>query len=395
MPKLTRRHFLYSAGLAAAHASVPEFLACSAPRAQIASGGGSDKRRLVVVQLSGGNDGLNTLAPTGSAAYRELRPTLGLKPAQTIRIDGDHGWHPALTGLAALYDEGLVGVYRGVGYPNPQHSHFRSLDIWHTATANGQSSGTTGWLGRYLDAYCAGEPAHHVVDFNATSSLAVQGERASGFSMGALVPNSSLLDRLPEAGGTLGDDAYVAKVLTDARSSTRYLIDHIKQRRAGSDYPRTPLGKQLRDVANLVLSDADTKVYYTSMGGFDTHDRQGRRHERLLGQYGDAVRYFVEDLRQNGALADTLILTFSEFGRRAYENGSGGTDHGAGNLAWVIGGSLRERGLLNDGDALSRLDEGNVAARVDFRGLYATILERWLGVPHEPIVGRRDLLGFV
>ena len=395
MPHPTRRRFLRtSATLATATPLLPAWLAQSA----CAMAPDPGRRRLVVIQLNGGNDGLNTLAPFADPRYRELRPGIAVDPADAVRLSDELGWHPAMAPLQALLDAGRLAVLQGVGYPNAHRSHFRSMDVWHAGAIGGELA-RTGWLGRYLDNACAGCPGHAAVALGAQVPAALQGERAGAFALGRIGRTRQYLRRLDEPSARaptgLPDDAYVAKLLADARASTDYLLERRARPREVGGFPKTALGRQLRQIAQLMLADAETTVYYADHGSFDTHAGQGPRHAKLLGDYAEAVAAFTRELTGAGLLDETLILTFSEFGRRAGQNLNGGTDHGKANLAWVIGGRVKPTPVAELVPDLSRLDRDDLAMRTDFRSIYATILERWLGVAAGPLVGEYPVLGFV
>ena len=392
MARRSRRSFLReSAQLATASAFVPGWLSCSAARLDPAQA----RKRLIVVQLSGGNDGLNVLAPVGDPAYAALRPTIALRAPEAIRIDATLAWNPAVPALAALQDQGHLHVIQGVGYPNAHRSHFRSMDVWQSGSVN-VSAQSTGWLGRYLDSECAGEPSHTALHMGNDLPLALRGENQAGYAYGNLRRAAALLQRVDTTPiKEIPTDAYVSKLLTDTRVSTRYLL--AQQRRSPSvrGFTTTPFGRQLQDIARLVRSDAQTSIYYASLTGFDTHARQNVRHGRLLSDYSTSINALVETLKHDGTFADTLILTFSEFGRRLQQNKNGGTDHGKANLAWLIGGAVRPNSLSNLRPNLERDDDGDLAMQVDFRSIYATILARWLDVNPRPLVGSHPLLDFI
>ncbi len=333
--KNNRRNFIKHTGLAAAGTLlVPRFLHAGGQ-----GGFQENGKRLVVIQLSGGNDGLNTVVPFRNDDYYRLRPKLALDKNAVLALDDDTGLHPALADLRHLYGEGLLAVVNGVGYPNPDRSHFRSMDIWHTASGSREYL-DSGWIGRWLDAACGPCGSHAALEIDDSLSLALKGEKMKGMAVletsrlyqstrdphiEALAESAKDTHHHPQA-------AYLYKTLLDTRQSAEILHSHAKKNRnQGGNYPATPLGKQLKTVAGLILGGCPTQVYYVSLSGFDTHIRQAQHHERLLGGYGKAVRAFADDLKNGSMFNDTLVLTFSEFGRRVKENASNGTDHGTAN----------------------------------------------------------------
>lgn len=374
---------------------VPGWLACSASRMSA----NAARPRLVVIQLSGGNDGLNVVAPTRDPLYRTLRPGLGLDAGNAITLGAGLALNAAAPEMARLLDEGVLHFVQGVGYPNAHRSHFRSMDVWQSGSvdAAGQS---TGWLGRYLDAECSGCAPYRALDMGSDVSPALRGERGYAFSLGNLPrvrDELEALERVRPRPRALGvpEDEYVRQVLQETRTSAAYLAaTRLPTREVGS-FPDSALGRQLQRVAQFVLGGADTDIFYASLGGFDTHARQRVRHDRLLAEYSAAVGAFVDVLRRARLLDETLVLTYSEFGRRAAENANGGTDHGKANLAWVIGGAVRPGRVAEFAPDLARLDDGDLAMRVDFRSVYATILRRWLGAAPAPIIGDYPVLDFV
>lgn len=422
----TRRDFLRTSVLGGALTwTVPSFIGSTldvlwAGEADAAVNGltGKDDPILVVLQLAGGNDGLNTLVPYGNDFYRRARPNLGLAAKDVLRINDEFGFHPALTGLKSLLDDGDLAVWQGVGYPNPNRSHFRSMEIWQTATdANRVES--RGWLGRYFDSQCptceadaavglvretpqafAGRQPHGVVfqnpkQFKRTDD-AVAGDDSPE---DAMYRHLNHLDEEANEGGSIQSLGarqlsqaspldFLERVALDAEASSAR-IRAIAARTPRSGFPTTRLGRDLELVARLIAGGLSTRVYYLSHGGFDTHRNQAGAHERLLRELGDAVKAFCADLKSQGNLSRVALLTFSEFGRRVSENASGGTDHGTAAPVFMAGGGLRA-GLFGAAPDLNpqQLDQGDLVHTLDFRSVYATLLERHLKAPSAPILGR-------
>lgn len=378
---MKRRNFLKTSAISSTAALLPGFLRAYAPRRLYRS---RAEKILVVVQLSGGNDGLNTVVPYQNDLYYQNRPSLAIPKSKVLTVSDELGFHPALSGLQSLYEDGFMGIVNNVGYPNPDRSHFRSMDIWHTASGSDEYL-STGWLGRYLDQYCVGcEQSHTALEVDDALSLALKGKKRNGFAMSSPARLKKMADNrylkliADHPHEHEENVAYLYKTLIETQASADYLANQAKVHRSRVDYPATEFGRDLKQIAELITADTDTHIYYVSLTGFDTHAAQGRRQERLLQQYGDGMKAFLEDLRQNKLLNDTLVLTFSEFGRRVKQNASGGTDHGTANNIFLMGGNLRKPGFFNDGPDLSNLDGGDLKYQIDFREIYASILNKWL-----------------
>lgn len=380
--KMKRRSFLQKSALASTSIFVPAFLRAyqSGPLHSSRSG-----KILVIVQLSGGNDGLNTVVPFRNDIYYQQRPSLAIGKNEVVKLSDQLGLNPVLSPLQSLYDDGLLSIINNVGYPNPDRSHFRSMDIWHTASESDEYL-STGWLGRYLDSSCEGcQAAHHALEIDDELSLALKGQNKKGFAMSnpnqlKRQTNNPLLKHLAEQAQPDHEEnvAYLYKILADTYSSADYLTEKAKTFRSKASYPTTPFGRRLQQISELICADTDTRIYYVSLTGFDTHVNQKNQQERLLKQYAEGMKTFVQDLQQNNLLDDTLIMTFSEFGRRVKQNASRGTDHGTANNLFLMGGKLKHPGFYNEGPDLSSLDNGDLIYKVDFRDIYATILNKWL-----------------
>jgi uncharacterized protein (DUF1501 family) len=402
---MKRRDFLSSTALASASLLVPGFLkALNAPyqpgRPRLAASG----KRLVVLQLTGGNDGLNTVIPFADDAYYRARPQLGIPAASVLRLSDTHGLHPALTGLRPLFDAGQLSIVHAVGYPDPDRSHFRSMDIWHTASAS-SDYWTTGWLGRLLDAQPIGH-AHQAIELDDTLSLALKGARRSGFGLSdpeklARATQFGLQRELvplapAQVSAAMSELDFLYRTTADAFESTRLLADTARKGNATATYPQGELGRDLRTVAQLIAGGLDTPIYYVSFAGFDTHVGQPRRQEVLLREFGDAVAAFTDDLKRAQAFDSTVILVFSEFGRRVAENGSRGTDHGTAGPVMLISGALRQPGFVGTPASLTDLDAGDLRHRIDFRQIYATLLARQLSADPDALLGQHfDQLNLV
>lgn len=401
MKNISRRQFIKHTGLATAGTMLLPMFLNAFDRQSIQN---YKNRKLVVVQFSGGNDGLNAIVPYTNDVYYKSRPTIAVPSNKVLKATDALGFNPKLQVLQQLYDSGDVCIINNIGYPNPDRSHFRSMDIWHTASASNEFL-STGWLGRYLDGNCAHcQNPHHAIEIDDTLSLALKGHQKSGFAMKN--PNqlrnttrSKIVQAVAQHHHHHEHEenvAYLYKTLTNTISSADYIYEKSKVYTSKANYPKGQLGKELKQVAELIVSEADTQIYYVTLGGFDTHNNQVAQQERLLQAYSDAMMAFVRDLKQNNKWEDTLVMTFSEFGRRVAENGSRGTDHGAGNNLYLMGGKLKKQGFYNEGPNLLNLDKGDVKYAIDFRNVYATILKDWLKTDNQVVLQQPfDSLGFV
>jgi uncharacterized protein (DUF1501 family) len=365
---------------------------------------------LVVVQLSGGNDGLNTVVPYRDPLYRQLRPQLGLAEGELLPLDGALGLQPALAPLKARYDAGQLAIVRGVGYPNPDRSHFRSMDIWHTAEPAAYAQ--TGWLGRYLAGCQCGAGSQG-------GAVAVSQSLPRAFwTESVFVPALTSLDGYRLQTDTRWPADRDAKIRTlqalDARhEAIRPYADFLGQqslnalasadelqRVAGAwqtpvSYPDGAFAQGLKSIGRLIAGDLGARVYYVQLGGFDTHAQQKATQQRLLEQLATGLDAFQTDLEAMSKADQVLTMTFSEFGRRVAENGSQGTDHGTAEPMFLLGAGLKG-GLYGAQPPLDDLDRGDLRHQVDFRAVYATALERWLGADAEAVLGARyPLLDFL
>ncbi|WP_138989572.1 DUF1501 domain-containing protein [Larkinella sp. C7] len=358
-------------------------------------------KTLVIVQLSGGNDGLNTVVPFRNDIYYRERPTIAIAPEKVLKLNDEIGFNPALEALKGLYDDGLVTVVNNVGYPNPDRSHFRSMDIWQTASDSDKYL-TTGWLGRYLDANCQGNDCivHRAIEVDDTLSLALKGQDLNGLALldpkklynqtrSGLVAELSNIKPAAEVVASHPNVSYLYKTLAETASSAEVIYDQSKVTHTKTVYPASELGNRLKTVSELITSGVNTNVYYISISGFDTHINQPGQQERLLRQYAEAVAAFTKDLKTNGKLNDVLLMTFSEFGRRVKQNASNGTDHGTANNLFLVGGGLTPGRVFNEAPNLTNLDEGDLKYTVDFRSIYATLLRDWLKVDDQAVLGRQ------
>jgi uncharacterized protein (DUF1501 family) len=391
---ITRRNFLKGAAIVAASTSfAPSFLTRTAYTA-LAAG----NNQLVVVQLSGGNDGINTVIPYGTPQYAQSRPTLAVPSDQILAVDGNIGLHPNLKALKGLFDQKALAVVQGVGYPNPNRSHFSSMDIWQTASPD-KSQGT-GWLGRYEDANLQGQKLG-ALNFGTQLPRTLWTEHTLVPSIGSLANYQFLTDpKAPDDkqaqvdainkifNNPVGRDApdFFRQAAINAFQTATELKSAVAGTKSTAQYPNTPLGNQLKLIGQLIGSKLGTRIYYVSMGGFDTHSGEKNTHDRLMQQLNDGLDAFTKDLQAQGAFGNTLTMTFSEFGRRVKENGSAGTDHGTAEPMFLIGGGL-QGGLYGGYPSMSDLDVGDLKFTTDFRSVYGTVVSDWLGADPGPVIG--------
>jgi uncharacterized protein (DUF1501 family) len=394
---------------------------------------GKDGTILVVLQMAGGNDGLNTVVPYADDAYHVARPRLRLTTDQVLKIDNHIALNPRLGGLKSLYDEGNMAIVHGVGYPNPNRSHFRSTEIWQTAS-DADHTLSEGWLGRYFDNCCSGaDPTVGVAigeetpqAFAAKNPTGVTFSRPEQFRFRLSEPNSGQMSaeemffrQLNEAGGSEDSGAaasnaggsigaipgrarnnlsaldFLRRTALDAQLSSDKILAIARKYKSTVPYPQGQLAASLNIIARMIAGGLPTRVYYVSQGGFDTHAGQINTHERLMGEFNDAVAAFIADLKQQGNFGRVLLMTFSEFGRRVQENANGGTDHGAAAPMFVLGGAVKA-GLFGKYPSLTDLDRGDLKFNTDFRSVYGTILDKWLKAPSESVLGRKfPTLGIV
>ena len=430
----TRREFLRATVLGSALSwTVPAFLAdtfmalhgeAAGSATQIVTG--KDGTILVVLQMAGGNDGLNTVIPYSNDYYHNARPKIGLTEDKILKLNGEIGFHGAMTGFKTLYDSGNLAVVQGVGYPNPNRSHFRSTEIWQTASDSDKVE-KYGWLGRYFDNACAGaDPTVGVVlgrqlpeSFFAktpkgicfdnpqnyrflspehpkpgqTDMTEAAYEKLNETEMVSSDDNSgasigSLPAGMPMQGGKAVD--FIERTAMDAQISSDEVRGIAARVQNQATYPNSAFANSLKLVAKLIGGGLPTRIYYVSQGGYDTHTNQIATQQRLLGDLGDSLKAFVDDLKAQGNLQRVLVMTFSEFGRRVNENANGGTDHGAAAPIFVVGNKVKA-GLLGRYPSLAPQDlyQGDIKYNVDFRNVYASVLENWLKTKSAPILGKQ------
>jgi uncharacterized protein (DUF1501 family) len=365
-------------------------------------------KKVVIVQLAGGNDGLNTVVPYADGDYHSLRKNVGVSAERVLPLDARLGLHPNLAPLKPLWDAKQLAIVEGIGYPNPNLSHFASMHIWQTASPDGKELG--GWMGRYLD-----DLERHEHDpfrgFNVGSSLAP--EMAGRAASAPAVANADAYQ--PMFAGAASDvdarkgallklyEAYpkpapyaalLETTLDDALLTSAALQTAVAAYKPAVAYPQNSFGSSMQLMAEVIVSQPGFRVGHVTLGGFDTHSRQVPEHGRLMTTLADGVSAFMQDLDAHHASDDVLVLTWSEFGRRAQENGSEGTDHGTAAPLFVIGKQVHG-GLFGEPPSLTKLDNGNLRYTIDFRSVYATVFERWLSADAGLIGGDFPRIGFL
>ena len=366
---------------------------------------------LVVLQLTGGNDYMNTVVPYGNPLYYDNRPSVNVPPEQVLPLDDRVGFNPNLAPIKELYDRGDVAVIHGVGYANPNRSHFRSMDIWHTCEPD--QIGTEGWLGKVIrDLDPKAENVLTGVNFGRglPRAMALPGVPVASV---AVLENYGLLTGIGQddartraldvfarmyapALGTGPTMDYLGQTGLDALKGADILRTAPAQYQSSLEYGDSAIGRNLRAISQVLLADLGTRVFYTQHGGYDTHAAETAVHTQLWTELSDAIACFFADLREHNAAERVVMLVFTEFGRRVKDNGSG-TDHGSGGLSMVIGAPV-QGGQYNEYPSLREADllEGDLHYNYDYRGLYATLVERWLGLDAAPVVGGRyELVGVV
>jgi uncharacterized protein (DUF1501 family) len=395
---IRRREFLQIGSLATASMMMPKFLKAFEKPHMVPPG----NKVVVVIQFSGGNDGLNTVIPVTNDIYYRERQTIGIAKDKALSLTTDVGLNPALEAFKGLYDDGGLAIMNSVGYPNPDRSHFRSMDIWQSGSASNEYV-STGWIGRYLDAQCHGcDKPTQGLELDDTLSLALKGKSSKGLAFKDprrlySTSNEQFYKDINKAHANTEETVdYLYKTMSETLSSADYIFNQSKLHPSSQVYPSTELGKNLKTISSLILSDINTKVYYVSLGSFDTHVGQEQKQKQLFTELNDAVKAFTADMKNNNRFQDVLMMTFSEFGRRVSQNASNGTDHGTANNMFFISGGLKEKGLLNAMPDLSDLNEGDLKHKVDFKNVYATVLNKWLGTDDKAVLGKQfDYLNFI
>jgi uncharacterized protein (DUF1501 family) len=380
--------------------TVPTFLSRTAHAAPWSFKPGAKDTILVVIELTGGNDGVNTVVPFSDPDYAKIRPTLKLPTNQLKKVTDTVGLHPSLDGLAKLYEDRQLCIVQGVGYPNPSQSHFRSMDIWQAGSLADELG--DGWIGRAL-AHMNKAPAFHLARDNESAPLALTGapvrapsiSSLEDFQLKMIAANGkdkkdqrAVIEGAAQAKQARSDLlAFVQRTAASTYSSSQRLQEIGKNYQPKATYPQTALANHLKLAAQLIDSDLGARIFYVSIDGFDTHANQLASHANLLSQVSGAMAAFYKDMSERGHKDRILMMTFSEFGRRAYENGSRGTDHGAAAPVFLVGGRVKP-GVVGKHPRLTGLKDGNLEHQFDFRQVYAAVLDSWLGVPSQKVLGQ-------
>lgn len=403
---LNRRQFLGGAcGAAAWEATVPLFFKQTGTAlAATPASGEADRRTLVLIQLAGGNDGLNTLVPFRNDDYYRLRPKLAVEADEVHRLNDDLGLHPQMDAMKRLWDDGLLSVVQGVGYPNPDLSHFRSTEIWETGSAS-DVMWTSGWIGRYFDNHCSGIASPMLglqLGERTAQTFAADRSRCVTFSNPDLFRFSGGRRRLRDlatvhqadsaaSAGTFGHGSgkldFLQRTGNDLLAMSHQLADAVASTKNTAEYLPFQFSQSLKLVAKLIAAEVPTRVFYVSLGGFDHHANQSNSHALLLQELSEGLASFVADLQGLGCLDRTMVMTFSEFGRRVAENRSLGTDHGTASLMFMAGGNLKPGLHGEQPDLRSLTPNGDMMHHVDFRSVYASVLGNWLGGDPSLILG--------
>jgi uncharacterized protein (DUF1501 family) len=353
---------------------------------------------LVVIQLSGGNDGLNTVIPFSDPLYHKARPTLAVPESAVLKIGDGLGFHPALAGLHELFQKGQVAVVQNVGYPNPNRSHFKSMDIWQSASPD--LSLRHGWVGRAFDVFASRGPVNPIAGLGLSTErpLALTAQKATIPCFASLTDIQGMIGdpdaekMLREIQGMAAMEGSTTRTIQDANNTALDAMAVLQKQLAGFQLKQTygsdAFGRGFSQISQIVATSPATRVVYFSAGGFDTHANQKDAHERLLKGFGDGLNAFMKEMEAAGRADKVMVVVFSEFGRRTYENGSAGTDHGAAAPMFVVGKQVKG-GLYGPKPDLQDLLDGDVRFKIDFRQVYATALDEWLGNDSKVVLGQQ------
>lgn len=398
---ITRRNLIKGGTMIAVGLVAPRWLATIAEAdvvRQAKGGKAMGDTVLVVCQLSGGNDGLNTVIPYANSLYRSLRPTIGIEDGKILKLNEQMGLHPALAGIAELYKEKKVAIVQNVGYPKSNRSHFKSMEIWQSASPEGNLKG--GWIGRHFDAQLGQSPLNPVVALGLSTEkpLSLVGQKASIPCFASLADLKTMVGdpdmerMLREIQGKDAKEGSATRAVQQANRSALDAVSILSKQLEGfttkQTYNNDSFGQGFKQIAQLVATSPATRVVYFSAGGFDTHARQPDQHEKLLKGFGDAVLAFQREMEAIGKADKVVVLAFSEFGRRAAENASQGTDHGQAAPMFLIGKRVKG-GIHGPIPDLANLDNGDVAFTQDFRGVYAAALDEWMGGDSAVVLGQK------
>ncbi len=379
--KMNRRNFLSLTGtFTGGTLLLPSFLHAFGSQSNLVVG----EQCLVFVQLNGGNDGLNTFIPFQDPLYYDFRPKIAISKSEVISATKGMAFHPALKDFATMQQAGDLSVIQNVGYPEPVRSHFRSQEIWQTAPTN-QEYLNDGWLGRYLDLQYKDHNPTAAINIDSIDNLSLKGEEPNAITVRD--PSKFTTKNNVDKDAKLSDNPqldFVRKIANSVSEGSDE-IQKALSKSATSDviYPKTGLSKNLEWISKLIKGNLNSKVYYTSLGGFDTHDNQLVIQKNKLSELNDAIFSFYQDLKKSQQLQNVTIVVFSEFGRRVHDNGKG-TDHGTAAPMFVIGGNNRGK-VIGNNPNLSNLDNGDLKHEVDFRSVYASLLQNKMNFDYSKI----------
>ncbi len=392
--KTSRRDFLRLVGTTAGGTLfLPKFLSAM-PSQDLYDSFQSNKNTLVVIQLNGGNDGLNTFIPYDTPQYYDLRPTIAIPKDMVLKATGGMGWHTSMKGFYDIQQAGDLSVIQNVGYPNPNRSHFRSIEIWQTGSHSNEYL-SKGWLGRYLDATCQPEDALGALNLDNIENPALRGQINHALTMqdpqrfekqlrGLTENHDDPLDENPNLD-------FVRKLMINSFEGSDQIKKALEKSKVqAAQYPKYGLAKNLEWMAKMIKGGLATNVYYTGLGSFDTHAGQLGKHKNLLTELSESVKAFYDDMKTAGLMNNVTVMIFSEFGRRAKDNGSG-TDHGTAAPVFIIGGGTKGQ-IIGQNPNLSTLENGDLKHQYDFRSVYATILQQKLNVNPESIGLKHEIL---
>ena len=370
---MNRRNFLTLTGtFTGGTLLLPNFLHAFGNSNQIITG----EQSVVFIQLNGGNDGLNSFIPYENPLYYDLRPNIGIAKDKVLGKNKGMGFHPALKDFATMQQNGHLSVIQNVGYPEPNRSHFRSQEIWQTAS-NTNEYLSEGWLGRYLDIHCHEHQPTAGINLDAIDNLSLKGKQPNSITVKD--PNRFKVRKDSDEKQTLSDNPqldFVRKIANSVTEGSDEIQKALANSKSEITYPKSGLSKNLEWMARLIKGNLNSKVYYTSLNGFDTHDNQVNSHARVLGELNDAVFSFYNDLKEANLLQNITIVVFSEFGRRVKDNGNG-TDHGTAAPMFIIGGNNKGT-IIGNNPNLEDLDKGDLKYEIDFRSVYSSLLENKL-----------------
>ena len=389
----TRRKFIEQSALLSLTPWIPDFI----PQSLGATPASPDDRILVVIQMDGGNDGLNTVIPFKDSRYAEVRKELRIPEKDILKLNAEIGLHPGMKGMFELFQEGRMSIVQGVGFPNPNRSHFESMSIWQHASLESTQHDSLGWLGRTADTWypkSANGPDSVYVG-SESIPIALRGRRSEAISLheeSDLVLKTAVTERTPPQKTDDDVKSYVQRSLASSFESSRRFAESKKSLLSASiQYPASALAKKLHLISRMIRVGGGARVYYVTQPGYDTHSAQLYPHQQLLREFSQAVKALLDDLKQANLDQQVAVMAYSEFGRRVQENGSAGTDHGVAGPMFFAGGAL-QAGIVGGHPSLTDLDDGDLKVAIDFRQVYSTVLTKWLGIASNVIGTQSDCL---